>query len=250
MENEDADLKSSYNGSVFREGLGRENGGDECPRKNEIDLFFDPDTPRRAKLAAVDHLTSCPGCARYFSFLLELDRKQNEFSEAVAGRLREPPAADEGGPSPAVRIGPWFLIPVLGLVLVAAISLVLMVGHIDKGPDTPRASGKQFNLIGPQGEVGAGEIVFRWERHPQAESYIIEICDQSLKPVWKSDTILGTEYVLPKPVGDMLAEGGPYLWSVAAYSSEVIIAESGVLKLSIRPDPGPTPDQRRRPGRR
>lgn len=246
MENEDADLKGLYNWAIFRDGSGRTGGGDECPRKNEIELFFEAATPRKAKLTAVDHLTSCPECARYFCFLLELDRKQNELSKAVTGRLREPPPVDESPP----RIGHLFLIPALGLVLIAAVSLVLMLGHVNKGPEMIRTSGRQFTLIEPRGEVGAGEIVFRWERHPQAESYILEICDQSLEPVWKSNPILGTEYALPKPVSDMLAEGGPYLWSVTAYSSEVIIAESNVLKLSVRRDPGPIPDQKQRPGRR
>jgi len=226
MKNDHERLKELYTRRILRGETGHDQ---KCPREQEIFLFFDPGTPRKGKLETVDHISNCPSCARLFQFLVELNREQNELATALKT------VSKKNNPAFPFTL-PWrqLLIPVISLMLVAAISMVIFLGRGGREPGLHRTAGTQIHLFEPQGEISVESIVFRWEKHAEAESYILEICNEAMLPVWRSEKILSTEFVLPPAVTANLAKGKSHFWMVTAYSQQGKIGESSLLKFSIR----------------
>jgi hypothetical protein len=74
---------------------------------------------------------------------------------------------------------------------------------------------------------------FRWKDKISAREYVVELFDDSLKPLWKSNRIAKTTIPLPHENIGILVPGRIYFWMVTAYSAGMGVTESELQEFSI-----------------
>lgn len=226
MERNDEFLKGAYRSAIFQGSESRPDAG-RCRLEQEVYRFFRPKTSRKTRLAIVDHVTSCQGCARLFQFLLDLERKEKELAAAIEAGSPQRPAG-------FFRAGFRELYPAIGLILVLALSIMLIIGRPGKGSSDYRAGGGQIHLLSPRGETRMEGLTFRWNDPAGHGSYILEICDEALRPIWKSEELLATTLILPGAVKDRLTPGSSYFWMVTDVSSDGRARGSGMIRFVVQ----------------
>jgi hypothetical protein len=65
--------------------------------------------------------------------------------------------------------------------------------------------------------IPRSNLIFRWEKVNHSKFYILELFDQALAPVWKSDSITAESAALPGELAGTLEVNRPYFWTVTAY---------------------------------
>jgi hypothetical protein len=230
MDLNDDELRRLYRSFVMAKTPGC---GAECPSPEELVAFFDPSAPTSAKLRTIDHLTSCSMCAREFEFLLELNRRQ----DSIFGRSPKTMASGEPGfPRPGLRqrMSPvWRLSTVLAGAILFIASLTVIIHYWERF-EGARAPSFVVTLMQPnQNHPAAFPIVFKWRKFNGADSYVIEIYDETLLPIWKSPKCLSTQCALPSDIASRLLLNRPYFWMVTAFHEKAKLAESELVQFIV-----------------
>lgn len=212
----------------------------KCPKDSALVALFMNELAPRESDRALRHLAACPRCSFRFNVLRQVKRdlepKVESFAAAHApadaaallqGAARDGIAAlgpaVPARPSPApsrsrpfgVFFGLRFAAGLLALlaVLTAGAFFALTRFHTHAVLRSPSLT---LTLLAPVGTISAVPGVFRWTPVLNAESYYLELIDDSLNLVYQGSAFLITETLLPAPVRSGLAKGRTYVWSVAA----------------------------------
>jgi hypothetical protein len=98
-----------------------------------------------------------------------------------------------------------------------------------------RANGSGIILLAPgTGQTIRGPLLFRWERNPQADSYILEIFDAQMRPVWTSSRIHDSRLAPPQEAASLLIRGETYYWMVTGFALDSTRLESGLSSFRFR----------------
>ena len=60
-------------------------------------------------------------------------------------------------------------------------------------------------------------LKFRWVEIKDSDYYIVELYDETLLPIWRSEKIFNNEIDLPKQILDRLVKNKKYFWMLTAY---------------------------------
>lgn len=234
------DLKNLYkaylmeNSSLFRKN---------CPStKNIINLF-------RSKLSEkqisklIDHITNCYHCSQEFEFILQTLRQEkrlrNEIKDMLLSKKEDASIKQRTKKKNAdllkklISFYPrlsWKSVPLLlGVILAILLSSVLIVFHDQEKEGLRSTEYIQLKLIEPvKGKHQKSLLVFRWEETKSVDYFILELFDESLRPIWKSKKIFNNHIVLPKQFIDALSGNKMYFWMVTAYFSDRKKVESRI----------------------
>jgi hypothetical protein len=225
------DLKRSYRS--FIDSRIPENRKD-CPPLEELVSFFELRGRTGGKLKIVDHVTRCSACAQEFEFLLELRRHQQKItSQLPVGRpvkrfFQSFPASIDG-----TNLFWRFSSVLVGMLLViASLTVILQKGSRLAEMRAVRSS---LALLKPaSGQSVMPPLKFAWERLPGAETYVLELYDEALLPLWKSPETSLTHFVLPLEETERLLPGHRYFWIVTAFCEGERISESGLSQLTFK----------------
>ncbi|MDW7761773.1 MAG: hypothetical protein SCM96_14200 [Acidobacteriota bacterium] len=207
MKIDDQELRRLYGKSVQEKCLELRK---PCPTLKKVFTFFRPGVSRKRKLHIIDHITSCASCSKEFAFLLEIHRKQEILIRYIH---KESPASVPH--SRFLRYAPV----AAGLFLFVFVSLFLYQNFtpshrhgIDKEP---------IQLVHPSGRTSlVYPLFFKWNADKEAEYYILEIFDASLRPFWRTTDIDSNFYLLPKDIISRMKPHEPYYWMITAVDSE------------------------------
>jgi len=221
----DADgLKSLYRGYVESQTpVSRE----DCPSVEQLVGTLRGGGSKKEKARVVDHLTRCGECAREFGFALETVRAESALIRELGGR---------GEPESAGRRRPFYLGFSWGLasLLVAVCAAGVLFWRLALSParDTYRAgAAARLELIQPgQDPVRLGSLVFRWKPAGDVQYYVVEVYDEALAPLWKSEPVAGNLAAIPESLKEKLASGRKYFWTVTAH-----FARGDTLASPLRP---------------
>jgi hypothetical protein len=199
-----------------------------CPPVEDLREVFEDATPQAAKDEIVDHISACSDCAREFEFIREIRAKEEELAAEIWAltRHRRPPIPFLSRPVRSY---------VLGMVMIAIVISGIIVFKHDGIQDEGRSRSATIpEPLAPSGHVEAlPPLTFRWKPVIRAVSYIVEIYDESLQPVWESPPVPTTAAPLPDPIGKTLLGDKIYYWSVLAFDSEGKIGESRFEAFSV-----------------
>ncbi|OGD19347.1 MAG: hypothetical protein A2W03_18655 [Candidatus Aminicenantes bacterium RBG_16_63_16] len=135
--------------------------------------------------------------------------------------IRELGGRDEG--ESAGRRRPFYLGFSWGLasLLVAVCAAGILFWRLALSParETYRANARtRLELIQPgQDPVRLGSLVFRWKPVSDAQDYVVEVYDEALAPLWKSEPVAGSLAVFPESLKEKLVSGRKYFWMVSAH---------------------------------
>ena len=221
----DSELRRIYQSYVSGKPRAARRG---CPPVEDLRDAFEDTTPQAAKDEIVDHISDCSDCAREFEFIREVRAREKELAAGIRELTRH------RRPS-ILFLSPPLWSYALGMVMIAiVISGVIVLKH-DRAQDEGRSRSTTIpEALAPSGHVEAlPPLIFKWKPVIRAVSYVVEIYDESLRPVWESPPVSTTAATLPDPITETLSGDKNYYWSVLALDSEGKIGESRFEVFSI-----------------
>lgn len=223
----------------------------KCPKDSALIALFMNESAPRASERALRHLAACPRCSRRFGVLRQVKRdlepKVDSFAaahtpadagallrDAARGGIAALGSALPNCPSPShsrpfgMFFGLRFAAGLLALLAVLTAGAIFALTRFQRHA-VLRSPSLTLTLLSPVGTISAPPGIFRWTPVLDAESYNLELIDDSLNLVYKGTTFLITESLLPAPVLSGLAKGRTYVWSVAARDGDgsLITTRSG-----------------------
>jgi hypothetical protein len=227
MDMNDNELRQLYRSFVsgkIRAAMG------ECPPVEGLRKAFETATPRRVKGEIVDHISDCPDCAREFEFIREARPMEKELAALIhkLARLRRPPVLFLPRPLRSYAIG---------VLMIAVVITGVVVHKHDRARDEGRSRSTSIpESLAPAGHIAAPPpLIFRWKPVIRAVSYVVEVYDDALQPVWESPPVSTTAAILPDPIRASLSGDKNYYWLVLAFDSEGKIGESTFEAFSFDP---------------
>jgi hypothetical protein len=188
---------------------------EDCPGPEKIVRLLRSEVSRRKATKIIDHISRCSDCAGELELLLGIFRQEETF-------IQETKAWLAGQKTPGRRVfSPcfsWRTASILaGSVLIVLAVLATVVLRL---PERYRAGPlAKVVLLQPVGEkMARSSLAFRWQAIPGSEYYIIELFDEGLQPIWKSDKISQNRFIPPSDLVNRLSAKKPYFWMVTAFA--------------------------------
>lgn len=236
----------------------------KCPRDSDLVRLAAYETSHEESDGLFRHLADCPRCSTRFAVLREVKRDlrpavesfAREFDADRAGPLlantarrkldvlgsppppsQPPPQARPSASSRLPRLFGLAITPslVAGALAVLAVvaSGIYLTATRSEMYSRLRSPADGLTLVEPAGRVPRAPAVFRWTPVANAESYLLELYDESLARVHLSSAYLINELVLPAEVKGALVENRTYLWTVSAFDgdSALLASESGTFVI-------------------
>lgn len=223
-----------------------------CPKESSlVGLFMGEAAPRETE-KLLRHLASCRRCSFRFNVLRQVKRDLHQQVDAFADsrdqargveELREAALQRMGGtassaaspPPPPARHWPLrtmfgirFAFGLIALVMVLTSGTYFVARQI-RGHSGVRSPFPRLTLLAPTGTISDVPASFRWTPVTSAENYILELIDDSLRPIYATSTFVITEAAIPREIKSGLVKGRTYVWSVTARdgSGTLLASRSG-----------------------
>jgi len=205
-----------------------------CPPQENLLKFSRSKLSEKQKSKIIDHITQCSYCVQEFKFTLQILKDEKNFIEEIGKVLRA-----KGDPLIARRNKKIFF-PILSWKYVSLfigsiiiIFTVIIFTNLEKreyrGPNL-----RQIYLIEPVNKkYSRSPLIFKWGSVKRSEYYVLELFDQTLYPVWKSQRIFKNQVILPLEIATKLKENKTYFWMVTASLHQGGKIESRLEKFTI-----------------
>jgi hypothetical protein len=196
---------------------------EDCPGPEKIIGLLRSELSRKKAARIIDHISRCPDCATELKFLLDVFRQEETFIQETKDWLANRKVLGQRSFSPRFS---WRTASVLAgsfLIVLAVLATVVL-----RVPEKYRAGSlARIVLLQPVGErMSRSSLIFRWQDVPGSEYYVLELFDEGLQPIWKSERISQNRLVLPSDVLNRLLAKKPYFWMVTAFSGGEKIVSS------------------------
>jgi hypothetical protein len=215
---------------------------DACPSAEHIQASFMPSASRRKKAKIIRHISGCADCAQEFQFFLRLFREEQGL---INGIDRLSPGADRnavaGKKLHNSLISSWprvfslhlswksVLVRLSASILIAVAILATNKIFISRKTDERGKLSNQVHLLEPvHKKVALAPLVFKWKGIRNAHSFMLEIFDGTLLPLWKSPRIIETSYQLPSEISQKLQPNKTYFWMITAFRADGAAVESSL----------------------
>ncbi|MFC2165225.1 hypothetical protein ACFLT2_09545 [Acidobacteriota bacterium] len=206
---------------------------DDCPSPESIFSLFQPNTAEDIRNETLTHVLECSHCIKDFQFILSTQREEMKFFSDIEVALK--PAKKElkkrkESKSFLLRLSWKYAVFLFG----AAIVVVLFVLNIPDKNVYRGTNHKSIRLISPLDQHDLkSSLSFEWETVENSDYFILEIFDESLYPIWKSDKIRGNRLKLPSHILAKFDVSSVYYWTVTAFMPNDRILESKLQKFKI-----------------
>lgn len=237
------DLQKLYRSYIVENTpLSRKN----CPSIKEITFFFKPKTSEKKKTKIIDHVTNCYYCAQEFEFILHTLRCEKELNEEIGNLLHikdNRNAKNRKAKENATNLKKvqklffpkfywkyaWFLI---GATIVIS---ALIIIHNSEKREYRGINLNRVHLIKPiNGTHSKSLLEFKWTEIKDSDYYILELFDETLFPIWKSNKIIKNQVILPNKIAKSLTENKTYFWMVTAFLLSGRKIESDIEAFKVK----------------
>ncbi|MGB7297201.1 MAG: hypothetical protein WBC70_16590 [Candidatus Aminicenantales bacterium] len=183
-----------------------------CPPPEKMVKLLRSRSSGKEAAELIDHVSRCGSCFSEFGFLLDVFRQEKEFIREVeirtAGRLERRTLISRFSWRPAL---------ILAGFLIAGFFMARFIIH--RPAETYRTgSPAAVELVKPAREnVARAALSFEWRKVDGADYYILDLYDQALAPVWKSDKIFEETAALPEELAASLEVNRSFFWTATAF---------------------------------
>ncbi len=213
---------------------------ENCPSPEILSECLRNQTSKRNKKRVIEHISHCRLCLDEFHLILEIQRDEKKLFQKIANLLN-----GHSKKSRAER--KRFLFPFLhkswnwvffttGIVLVVAAGLALFIFNNKALEQKFRGINiDHIKLIQPVHKKSIkAPIKFQWRKMENAEYYILELFDNTLLPIWKSQKILENRIFLPRNILESLSSGKSYYWFITGFFPGDKKIESSLEQFQIK----------------
>jgi len=206
-----------------------------CPPLRHLLSIFDTTISGKTKLRLVDHITTCPDCYRSFRLILDLRRRQESMPKSphqvISGR--------KSSHSVIASRRKYSIMAQYSQIIAGTIFVLISLIVVFQGwhPDQKtRASPRTVYLDQPVGEhTSSSPLIFKWDKLPGADSYVLELFNDTLILIWTSPRLTSTQVSPPDYVCHMLLDNKNYFWMITAFRNDTKWGESKLTPLRILP---------------
>ena len=207
--------------------------GIDCPSPELISSLLKPNTSESIGNETLAHVLTCSHCTKEFQLILSTLRVEKKFLneiEEVFKPTEKDHKKEKGTKSFFFRLSWKYAFFLIGAAIIAVV-FMLKITNIQMYRGTNH---KSIRLVSPLDQhYKKSNILFEWEMVEHADSFIIEIFDESLYPIWKSEKITGNRMNLPSDALAQLDSSRTYYWVVSAFMPNNRIIESQLQKFEI-----------------
>jgi hypothetical protein len=180
----------------------------------------------------LDHISQCFHCAQEFDFILETLRKESDLNKGIGTSVSEL-HIDNHSFSRIRKIR--ILIPVVVVFLVVIISAGYYFYRYFQEKEYRSANTTSIIIEHPiHKSVKLENLVFEWTKLKGVNYYKIEVFDESLLPIWKSDKLYSNKVKAPPQLIQKLAQNETYFWMVTAILPNGKILDSHLNDFFIK----------------
>ncbi|MHA1940713.1 MAG: hypothetical protein ACW97P_03180 [Candidatus Hodarchaeales archaeon] len=236
------ELQSIYKAYILENTLiSRKN----CPSFKKLISFFTSTTSKKQKINIVDHVTNCYFCLQEFQFifhLLRFERKLNKdlykllFAKKSKSYTKKTAQKSILKPEKQKKFLQFLLKWKYASLLLGVLILIstLIIFQNLKNKEYRTIDFKQINLIEPLNEkYSKSSLLFKWKEFKNSNYYVLELFDESLLPVWKSEKIFKDFVSPPKEIIEKLDENKTYYWMITALLHNGEKVESNMEKFIV-----------------
>ena len=192
--------------------------GSECPTDDRIWDAQHGEVPRDERLAIIEHVASCPECARTWRIAKDIGRHELapvQTGDARSGALRSTESPLPGGTR-------W-------AAIAATLFVLVLSGTIWLNQRTPefRAPGEVEiqSLLPAEIPLSREHAVLRWESIEDA-TYRIVVSTETLDLLLERDDLTSTELRLSETLLERIGPGGKILWRIEATTAGGTVVRS------------------------
>jgi len=206
------------------------------PKKLIALLRFELSDRKRSKV--IDHLMDCGTCAQEIKFVNEILTAEINFdkeaAQIVTGRNQASRKKGKFVQFPIPKLS-WSSVRVVAaLTTVILISSMFFLIKTNK-PAIERDTIPQLNQISPDNtSLSLSELIFQWENIPDSDYYMVEVVDDSLNFVWRSERILENKIIPSAELKELLKQETTYLWMVTCFLKNGKKVESDLAKFNVK----------------
>jgi hypothetical protein len=77
-------------------------------------------------------------------------------------------------------------------------------------------------------------LIFKWEKFPETEYYILKLYNEALIPLYESEKIIDNQLKFPSEVLEELPVNKTYFWMVTAFTGPEKKAESDLQNFQLK----------------
>jgi hypothetical protein len=211
-----------------------------CPSPEILSECFQGQASKKNKNTVIEHITHCKFCLEEFQFILEIRREKKKLIQKVShlliGNSKNIKTKREKAYFPFLQKTWNWAFFTAGAVLVLATGLSLYVfinGGFEKNFRGTEID--YIKLIQPtHNKATKAPIVFHWKNMENAEYYILELFDNTLFPIWKSQKIPKNRALLPNAIMESLSPGKSYYWFITGFFPGNGKIESSLEQFQIK----------------
>ena len=209
-----------------------------CPSPKKLTALLRFELSDRKRSKVIDHLSDCSTCAQEIKFINEILMAEKNFNNEAAQIVkRRNLAARKKGlfnkfPSPKLSWSSMSFAALLGIIILSTSMFFLLKTN---KPAVERDSILQLNHISPDDvSLSLSELIFQWENIPDSDYYMVEVFDDSLDFVWRSERIIENKVIPSTELKGLLKQNTTYYWMVTSFLKNGKQVESDIATFNLK----------------
>ena len=209
-----------------------------CPSPKKLTAFLRVELSDRKRNKVIDHLSYCSTCAQEIKFINEILMAEKNFNKEAAQIVkRRNSASRKKGlfnkfPLPKLSWSSMSFAALLAIIILSTSMFFLLKTN---NPAVERDTILQLNHISPNDvSLSLSELIFQWENIPDSDYYTIEVFDDSLDFVWRSERITENKVIPSAELKGLLKQNFTYYWMVTSFLKNGKLVESDLAKFSLK----------------
>jgi len=204
----------------------------KCPSPQDMTALIRSENSKKGSAQIIDHIFECTSCREEFEFALETIREEKKFIHDLSTIVQERLLVKK---TKTGQLFPLRLSWLYSLLLIIGIFMItFLVKNISEERKYRGGDSHTVMLLSPKKKTSPRkQLKFIWRHIQNSDYYILEIFDESLYPIWKSDKITANHAVIPETIANKLKEQKTHFWMVTAFLADGKTIESRLQNFKI-----------------
>lgn len=212
----------------------------DCPPIETIHGCLRSEISKKAKTKVIKHVISCYDCFREVKFISRIIEEETKLTFRIGTELKKKNSTELE--IKKKKIEQKFSFPKLNwhyasIIIFSLFVVSIIVMTINKNPPLEKYRGENlsgYELIIQSNSINSSnEIELTWESIPFSKYYIIEIFNESLYPIWKSNKIHSNQLAI-NPISLNIRKSNKYFCIITAFLSKNKKLESRLQEIKLQ----------------
>jgi hypothetical protein len=209
-----------------------------CPSPKKLVALLRFELSDRKRNKVISHLSDCSICAHEIKFINEILTAEKNFDKEAALIIKRrnfaPRKKGIFDKSPFPKLS-WSSMSVAAVLTIIILSTSMFFLLKTNKPAVERDSILQLNHISPNDtSISLSELIFQWENITDSDYYTVEVFDDSLDFVWRSERIIENRVIPSTELKGLLKQNTTYYWMVTSFLKNGKQVESDLAKFNLK----------------